>query len=223
MTIQEQLLSMRDDTYRAFHCRLMPTIAPERVIGVRVPLLRQFAKQLRNTPQAAAFMAQLPHHYYEENNLHAFLLEQLRDFDECIAALDKFLPYVDNWATCDSMSPNVFKKCHEQLLPHLHRWIASKETYTIRFAIEMFMNLFLDDHFDPSYLDTVAAVASEEYYVRMMVAWYFATALAKQYDATLPILEQRRLAPWIHRKTIQKACESHRLTPEQKAYLALKR
>ncbi|MCQ2261739.1 MAG: DNA alkylation repair protein [Bacteroidales bacterium] len=218
-SIQAKLFALQDLQYRDFQCKLMPTISPDRVIGVRTPLLRALAKELKGTAEAERFMAKLPHQYYEENNLHAFLLEQIKDFDQCIAALQRFLPYVDNWATCDSMSPKVFKKHHAELLQQIPKWLASKQTYTIRFGIGMLMGHFLDEDFDASYLEMVANVTEEDYYVRMMAAWYFATALTKQYETTIPILEQKRLAPWVHNKTIQKACESYRISPEIKTYL----
>ena len=217
--IQERLFALQDLQYRDFQCKLMPTISPERVIGVRTPLLRALAKELKGTAEAERFMAQLPHEYYEEDNLHAFLLEQIKEYDACIEALEHFLPYVDNWATCDSMSPKVFKKHHQELLRQIPLWLASGKTYTIRFGVGMLMGHFLDEDFEVSHLDIVAKVSEEDYYVRMMVAWYFATALAKQYEATIPFIEQQRLSPWVHNKTIQKACESYRISPEQKSYL----
>lgn len=218
-SIRERLFTLQDLQYRDFQCKLMPTVDQERVIGVRIPQLRALAKKLNGTPEAVRFMEQLPHQYYEEDNLHAFLLEQIKDYKSCIAALQRFLPYVDNWATCDSMSPKVFKKHHSELLQQIPKWLASKQTYTIRFGIGMLMGHFLDEDFDVSYLDMVANVTEEDYYVRMMAAWYFATALTKQYETTIPILEQKRLAPWVHNKTIQKACESYRISPEIKTYL----
>lgn len=217
--IQRKLFSMQDETYRAFQAKLMPTIDPERVIGVRTPLLRSFAKEFCKTSEAEIFMQQLPHTYYEENNLHAFLLEREKDFDTVIRKLDAFLPYVDNWATCDTMTPKVLSKHKQELLPHIDRWIKSGETYTVRYAIGLLMGLYLDDAFDPEYPEIVSRVQSEEYYVRMMVAWYFATALAKQYDEVLPYITENRLPLWTHNKTIQKAVESYRITPEQKAFL----
>ncbi len=219
MTITEQLLALQDLDYKAFQAKLMPTIAPETIIGVRTPLLRELAKRLKGTPEAEVFLKQLPHQYYEENNLHAFLIEGLKDFGTCIHVLDRFLPFVDNWATCDSMNPKVLKKQPEALEKQIRLWMDSKETYTVRFGIKMLMSHFLDEHFSPVYLEQVASVKSDEYYVKMMVAWYFATALSKQYDATLPFIEQHRLEPWTHRKAIQKAIESYRITDEQKQYL----
>lgn len=217
--VAEQLFAMQDLKYRTFHCGLMPTVAAETVIGVRTPQLRQFAKEFSKEPAAAQFLQILPHRYYEENNLHGFLIEGMKDYNQTIAALDKFLPFVNNWATCDLMCPKVFSKYLPELLDKLQHWLQSGQTYTIRFAIGMLMRFYLDDHFCPEYPKLVAAVQSEEYYVRMMVAWYFATALAKQYDAVLPWITQNRLDPWTHNKTIQKAMESNRISDEQKAFL----
>lgn len=217
--VQKELFSMQDEAYRMFQAKLMPTIDVETIIGVRTPNLRKFAKAFAQTDEAATFFQSLPHRYYEENNLHAFLLEQIRDFDACIAALDAFLPYVDNWATCDSMAPKVLGKQRDALLAHIRRWLTSEHPYTVRFAVGLLMRYYLDEAFSPAYLDMAAGIRSEEYYVRMMVAWYFATALAKQYEATLPVLEQNILDPWTHNKAIQKAVESYRITPEQRAVL----
>lgn len=215
--IREALFEMQDKEYRAFHAKLIPNIAPERIIGVRTPALRKYAKQLAKTAEAEAFLEELPHYYYEENNLHAFLLEQVKDYDACIAAWNRFLPYVDNWATCDMPSPKVFKKHLPELLPQLRQWMDSGETYTVRFAVGMLMRFYLEDGtFSPQYLQWVAAVRSEEYYVNMMVAWYFATALAKQWEAAYLYIKERRLSQWCHNKAIQKAVESSRITAEQK-------
>lgn len=217
--IEKRLFSLAEPDYRAFQCRLMPTVPKERVIGVRTPLVRALAKEFGKTPQAAQFLRELPHKYYEEDNLHAFILEGIKDFDECVAALDEFLPFVDNWATCDSMKPKVFLKHKKELLEPIGRWMASGDTYTVRFAVELLMNLYLDGDFDPAHLEWVAGIKSEEYYINMMVAWYFATALAKRYDKALPFVAEHRLSPWVHQKTIQKAVESFRLSEEQKTVL----
>lgn len=217
--VQKELFALQDLKYRAFHSKLMPTIDPELIIGVRTPQLRRFARQFSKTDASGAFLRELPHHYYEENNLHGFLIESMRDFDEAAAEADAFLPYVDNWATCDLMRPKAFAKNKERLLPWLQKWMAARHPYTIRFGIEMLMVHFLDEDFKPEYPEWVAALRSDEYYVNMMIAWYFATALAKQYDAVLPFLQQHRLSDWTHRKTIQKAIESDRIKPEQKMYL----
>lgn len=217
--IQTQLFSLQDCAYRDFNARLIPTVPKERIIGVRTPALRKFAKSLAKTPDAAEFLCELPHTYYEENNLHAFLLETFRDFDRLIEALDRFLPFVDNWATCDFMSPKLFQSRRDELLPHIFRWMDASDVYTVRFAIGMLMRHYLDDAFSPDYPALVAAVSSEEYYINMMIAWYFATALAKQYDAVLPYLTEHRLSSWIHNKTIQKAVESNRIPKETKQFL----
>ena len=217
--IRERLFAMQDDGYRAFHSRLIPTVDPALVIGVRTPALRKYAKELAKTPDAQEFLQCLPHQYYEENNLHGFLIEQLRDYDQTVAALDRFLPYVDNWATCDLMRPRVFQKHLPALIGQIPVWLSSGQTYTVRFGIEMLMTFYLDEAFQQEYLDWVSALRSDEYYVNMMIAWFFATALAKQYEAALPVLTEHRLSPWVHQKTIQKAVESYRLTAEQKVFL----
>jgi len=218
--VQSQLFELQDLKYWEFHCKLVPTVDPVTVIGVRTPELRKLAKEFAKTPESAGFLEILPHKYYEENNLHGFLIETIKDYNQIITALDKFLPFVNNWATCDLMSPKVFKKSLPELLQKIKEWLKSGHTYTIRFSIKMLMSFFLDEQFKPEYLELVAGVKSEEYYVNMMIAWYFATALAKQYDATLPYIEQHRLDnKWTHNKAIQKAIESYRITDEQKIYL----
>lgn len=225
--LQKRLFELQDLNYRKFQCKLMPTVDPETVIGVRTPELRRLAKEFskipgvtpESKPPAMEFLKFLPHKYYEENNIHGFLIETIKDYDWVIAELDAFLPYVDNWATCDLMSPKVFKKHLPELLDKIKDWVKSDHTYTIRFGIEMLMSFYLDDQFNPEYLELVAEVKSQEYYVNMMIAWYFATALAKQYGAALPCIEQHRLDTWTHNKAIQKAIESYRITDEQKAYL----
>ncbi len=218
-TITERLFELQDISYKQFHSKLMPTIDPEVIIGVRTPVLRKLAKELAGTTEAQAFLQELPHHYYEENNLHGFLLEAVRNFDTCIAAVNDFLPYVDNWATCDMMAPKVLKKDLPRLYEWVQHWIASGETYTIRFGVNMLMKYYLDEAFSVEYPDLVASISSEEYYVKMVVAWYYATALAKQYEVILPYLTEQRLDIWTHNKTIQKAVESYRITAEQKIYL----
>lgn len=217
--IQQRLFALQDAGYRDFHAALMPTVDKALVIGVRMPALRALAKELKGTELAADFMAALPHKYYEENNLHAALIGHIRDFDACIAAVERFLPYVDNWATCDMMNPRALAKDKAALLERIRLWLQSGHTYTVRFGMEMLMNHFLEEDFREEYLALVASVQSEEYYVRMMQAWYFATALAKQYEAAVTYLEQRRLGAWVHNKTIQKARESFRVSQEQKEYL----
>lgn len=217
--VRAKLFALQDTAYRDFQCKLTPSIKPETVIGVRAPAIRTIAKEYAKSPDAAVFLSALPHAYYEENNLHAALIGGIKDYGACVAAVDAFLPYVDNWATCDSLKPAVFKKRLDVLPREIERWLSSSHTYTIRFGVEMLMNHYLDAAFDESYLARVAALRSEEYYVNMMIAWYFATALAKQYDAALPYIEGRRLGAWTHNKAIQKAIESYRVTEEQKAYL----
>ena len=217
--IRAHLFAMQDAKYRDFTAKLTPTVPPERIIGVRTPELRRYAAELSKTEDAAAFMAALPHLYQEENNLHAFLIERIADYDACVAALDAFLPYVDNWATCDSMSPKCLKKQLPRLTGEIRRWMASDRVYTVRFGMGMLMRHFLDDAFDPAYLDWVAALRSEEYYINMMIAWFFATALAKQWDATLPFIVNCRLEPWVHNKAIQKAVESYRIPEDRKIWL----
>lgn len=219
MTVIDRLFALQDQDYREFHSRLMPTVEKSKVIGVRTPELRKLAKDLRGTQEAEEFLKALPHTYYEENNLHGFLLEYIRDYDTCIEALNRFLPYVDNWATCDMMSPKCLKKHLPALYEQCKLWIAGGEAYTVRFAVNMLMKYYLDDNFQPEYPELVASITSDEYYVKMVVAWYFATALAKQYDAVLPYFEKERLEFWTHNKAIQKAVESYRITNEQKAYL----
>lgn len=217
--IREALLAQGNEKFRAFNAKLMPGTDIDRVIGVKTPELKALAKQYAKHPDIGAFLEDLPHAYFEEKQLHAFLLCEIRDFDACLAAVERFLPYIDNWATCDQLSPKVFQKCSRDLLPHVEEWIGSGETFTVRFGVLCLMRYFLDADFAPEYPDRVAAIRSEEYYVNMMRAWYFATALAKQYEAIIPYLENHRLDVWTHNKTIQKARESYRITPEQKDYL----
>ena len=217
--IRKWLLSQEDKTYGEFQRKLIPGIDPETIIGVRTPVLRKYAKELSQSKQAFEFLKQLPHVYFEENQLHAFLLSADQDYEHCIAGVEAFLPYVDNWATCDQMSPKIFKKHLPELLGSIKKWIASDRTYTIRFGIGMLMQHYLDDAFLPDYLEMVAGIRSEEYYVNMMIAWYFATALAKQYEAVIGYIENGILDKWVHNKTIQKAVESFRITDAQKIYL----
>ena len=218
-SILEQLFALQDKEYQSFHSKLMPTIPPETVIGVRTPLLRKLAKELAGTPQAESFLHSLPHGYYEENNLHAFLVEKIRDYDRALAETERFLPYIDNWATCDCFCPKVFAKHKAELLVPIRRWLDSGQLYPARYAMGMLMRYYLDEDFQPEYLAWVAGVHSEEYYLNMMRAWYFATALAKQPDAALPWLMEKRLDVWTHNKTIQKAVESYRISPEMKQQL----
>ncbi len=217
--IQERLFALRDEGYRAFTLPLLPGLDPGRVIGVRTPEVRKLAKALKKEGKAAEFLAELPHVYFEENGLHAALLCLERDFDACLEGVLRFLPCIDNWATCDGLNPDAFKKHHRELIALVPDWLESGRTYTVRFGLGVLMNHFLDEEFHPEYLRWAAAVDTREYYVHMMAAWYFATALAKQYDSALPYIEQRRLDRKTHNKTIQKAVESYRITDEQKAYL----
>lgn len=217
--IRNDLFAMQDIAYRDFHSKLIPNIDAGLVIGVRTPELRKYAKQLAKTSEATEFLQILPHKYYEENNLHGFLIEGMKDYDATIQALDAFLPYVDNWATCDMIAPKVFKKHLPELLIKIKEWLVSEYVYAVRFGMGMLLKYYLDEAFAPEYLELVASVESEEYYIKMMIAWYFATALAKQYEATLPYIENHRLEQWTHNKAIQKAIESYRITPEQKEYL----
>lgn len=217
--IQKELFALQDITYRDFQAKLIPNLAEGSMIGVRTPELRKLAKQMAKQEEISVFLETLPHTYFDENQLHAFIISERKDFAQCMAGLTAFLPFIDNWATCDQLSPKVFEKHRQELLPYIKEWIVSDQTYTVRFAIGMLMEHFLDKDFDTAYLEMVSAVRSEEYYINMMIAWYFATALAKQYEAALPYIEEVRLAPWTHNKAIQKAIESNRITAEQKAYL----
>jgi len=217
--IRRRLFELQDTEYKEFTCKLIPTVDPDAVIGVRTPLLRKLAKEYARTPQAEEFMAALPHKYYEENNLHGFLIETIKDYDSAIRAVEEFLPFIDNWATCDQISPKVFKKHLPELYERIKIWLKSTRTYTVRFGVGMLMSLYLDDSFRQEMPELVAGIRSEEYYINMMIAWYFATALAKQPDAVMPFLQQRRLDKWTHNKAIQKAIESYRISEETKAYL----
>lgn len=221
-----RLFELADEKYKEFHSGLVPSLSPGTIIGVRMPVLRELAKQLLKESavpgasfSADDFMGNLPHTYYEENNLHAVFIEKIQDFEVCLKHIRKFLPYVDNWATCDMMNPAVFGKCRDELLPEIMKWTASRKTYTVRFGIGMLMRYYLDESFDVGFLDVVAEIESREYYVNMMRAWYFATALAKQYEKTLPFFEQKKMDKWTHNKGIQKALESFRLGVDRKSYL----
>ena len=217
--IREVLYGHQDLKYRDFQAKLIPGMEPEKMIGVRTPDLRKIAKQMAKREDIGEFLENLPHEFFDENQVHAFVISELKDYGRCVQEVERFLPYVDNWATCDQMSPKVFKKHKDLLLEYVNEWIKSDHTYVKRFAVGMLMEHFLDEDFKTSYLTKVSKIRSDEYYVNMMTAWYFATALAKQYDATLPYIEKQKLDIWTHNKTIQKAVESYRITPEQKAYL----
>ena len=217
--IRKELFALQDEKYQAFQLKLFPTLNPKSIIGVRTPDLRSYAKKLLKQEEIAEFLSDLPHRYFDENQLHAFIISEMKDYERCIGEVKSFLPYVDNWATCDQMSPKVFKKHLPELLECIREWIGSGKTYTIRFAVGMLLEHYLDDAFSLEYPEMVAGLRSSEYYVNMMIAWYFATALAKQYEAILPFIESRKLDAWTHNKAIQKAIESYRITPEQKEYL----
>lgn len=213
------LFEQKDEKYKKFQGGLIPNIHQDTVIGVRTPILRKMAKELAKTESAAAFLQELPHDYYEENQLHAFLLSQEKDFNVLIEKLDEFLPYVDNWSTCDQMNPKIFKKHRTKLIEHAYRWMDSDDTYAIRFGIKVLMDHYLDEDYQPEYLKRVSRIRSQEYYIRMMVAWYFATALAKQPDDALAMIEQKELDVWVQNKAIQKAIESYRVSDELKQHL----
>lgn len=243
--IQEMLFEMQDHGYKEFHSKLMPTVEQGKIIGVRVPILRKLAKELYKVWMANPtgercytyerrenkenlsvgksdvedFLKTLPHQYYEEDNLHAFLIEGIKDYEDCILALNDFLPYIDNWATCDSLKPKAFKKNKEKLLDDIDIWLKADSVYEVRFAMNMLMTHYLDADFKPEYLEKVASVINDEYYINMMKAWYFATALAKQYEVAIVYVEKRLLPEWVHKKTIQKAIESYRISSEKKTYL----
>lgn len=219
--LQKQLFALQDPGYREFHAGLIPGIPKEDIIGIRTPVLRKFAEEFARDHSRGAemFLKELPHCYYEENNLHMLLVTKIKDYPECLRKVEEFLPYINNWATCDLPAPKCFEKHREELLPVIRKWLLTTDTYTIRYGIGLLMRLYLDDMYRPEYADLVARVRSEEYYVNMMIAWYFATALAKQWDTVIPYLEERKLDRWVHQKTIQKAVESFRITSEQKVYL----
>ena len=219
MTVYERLAACGNEEYTDFVSKLVPNVPKETILGVKTPDMRRIAKEIRETEEAEAFLAELPHRYYEENLVHFFLIAMIRDFDRCVQAVETFLPFVDCWPVCDQSTPKVFAKNHEKLLPLIRKWIASDHVYTARFGIRMLMNEFLGEDFKPEYLAWVAAVKGEDYYIKMMVAWYFATALAKRYDESVIYIEERRLEPWTHRKAIQKAIESFRVSEEHKEYL----
>lgn len=219
MNIVEELKKLSDSKYAQFQVKLAPTIDKTSVLGVRVPLLRKFYKEAKNSVNWDEFLNELPHKYYDENMLHSMVVSDIKDYDKCIYELDKYLPYVDNWAACDTITPKVFKKNKDRLIIKINEWVDSKHIYTCRFGIQMIMNFFLDDDFKEEYLDIPLRVRSDEYYVKMMQAWFYATALAKQWDSAIKIIENKKLDTWVHNKTIQKAKESYRITEEQKVYL----
>ncbi|MCR5428692.1 MAG: DNA alkylation repair protein [Lachnospiraceae bacterium] len=219
MTVYERLAACGSEKYRDFQGKLVPNIPADTILGVKTPDMRNIAKEIKGTKEAEEFLRELPHRYYEENLVHFFLIAMIKDFDECVKAVETFLPYVDCWPVSDQASPKVFAKNHEKLLPFIKKWMGSEHVYTARFGLRMLMNEYLGADFKPEYLEWAAGVGGEDYYIKMMVAWYFATALAKQYDASITFIEERRLEPWTHKKAIQKAIESFRVSDEHKEYL----
>ena len=217
--IRVELFKMQDMDYRDFNSKLIPTVDKESMIGIRTPDLRKYAKQLGKSSDVIEFLQTLPHKYFDENQLHAFIISEIKDFKNCIDEINRFLPYIDNWATCDQLSPKVFKKNHNELFEYIKDWLKSDKVYTLRFGIGMLMEHFLDEDFDILYPETVSKIRSGEYYINMMIAWYFATALAKQYESVIPFIENNSLDVWTHNKAIQKSIESYRINDEQKAYL----
>lgn len=213
------LNELKDEKFKAFTSKLIPNISPDNILGIQTPKLRSLARVLKNDANIGVFLSTLPHRYLEENSLHAYIIEQINDYNRCIEEVDRFLPYIDNWGTCDGLRPKCFKKHTDKLIAEVQRWLESGKTYKVRFAIGMLMSYYLDEHFKLEYLEMVARIETDEYYVKMMIAWYFATALAKQYDSAIGYIERKDLKKWIHNKTIQKAVESYRITSEQKAYL----
>lgn len=219
MTIYDSLFEMRDENYKQFHKKLIPGINPDSIIGVRVPLLRKFAKTIFRTDECLKFLNELPHKFYDENCLHSILISEIKDFETALFYTEKFLPYVDNWAVCDILSPKAFKKNPKRLLDNIIKWTESDKTYTVRFGIKMQMDLFLEENFEPRFPEIISRIKSGDYYVDMMSAWYFATALAKRYDDVIPYLEEKRLPKQVHNKTVQKAIESYRISDDKKDYL----
>lgn len=219
MDILEELLKLKDEKYRDFTAKLNPTVSKETIIGIRLPILRELAKEYSKDSSSKDFLNNLPHKYFEENFIHAFLIEQIKDLDFLLESLNKFLPYVDNWAVCDSMNPKIFKKCSDIETKQVIKWVSSKETYTIRYGVNILMRHYLGDNFSSSHIDQLTKITNEDYYVKMVVAWYLATALAKKWDETIKYIESNKFERWTHNKAIQKAIESYRITPEQKEYL----
>lgn len=219
MSIREYLIANKDSKNADFQAKLTPTLPRENFLGIKVPRVREIEKEYRNTDEAKEFLNNLPHKYFDENMLHAVMISNIKDYDEVISLLEKFLPYVDNWAVCDIMSPVIFKKNKQRVIDDIKKWISSKHSYTVRFGIEMLMSHFLDADFNPCYLELPAKIVSEEYYVNMMIAWFYATALTKQWESAVPYIRNKCLPDWVHNKTISKACDSYRITPEQKEYL----
>ncbi|MBO4364123.1 MAG: DNA alkylation repair protein [Clostridia bacterium] len=219
MDLYDKLIEVRDPEYRDFQAKLVPNIPAETILGVRTPDMRRIAKEVFASGKAEEFLKDLPHRYYEENLIHFFVLAMIKDFDECVKGVEAFLPYVDCWPVSDQATPKAFTKNHERLLPYIRKWVASDHVYTARFGIRMLMNEFLGEDFREEFPELVASKKGDDYYLKMMIAWYFATALAKRYDETVKYFEERRLEEWVHRKAIQKALESFRVTEEHKEYL----
>lgn len=217
--IRAGLLNLKDTNYKEFHSKLVPTLDKDRIIGIRTPILRKYSNEISQTKHINIFLNTLPHYYYEENNLHAFCIEKIKDYRNCIEMLDKFLPYINNWATCDSMSPPILSKHKDLLIEQIKIWLNSSHTYTVRFGLKCLMTHYLDADFKEEYLIMASNIKSSEYYIQMMIAWFFATALAKQYETTISYITDNKLDLWIHNKTIQKALESYRITEERKLYL----
>ena len=217
--INKRLQSLRDENYKNFHSKLMPTVSEDKIIGIKIPILKQYAKEIAKNQAIGEFLKDLPHAYYEENNLHAFIIASEKDYQKCIVSVEEFLPYIDNWATCDSLIPKCFKKNKDKLLSKILVWIKTNHTYTVRFAIKLLMSLYLDENFKEEYLELVSNVRSNEYYVNMMIAWYFQTALTKQYDSAIKYLVDKKLPVWVHNKAIQKSIESFRISEDKKQYL----
>lgn len=217
--IRDKLFALSDENYKTFNSRLIPTVPLEKMIGVRTPALKQLAKETARSADCGSFLSALPHDFFEENQLHAFIISLSKDFNECIAQTTKFLPYIDNWATCDQLCASVYKKHTDELMPYILRWISSEHIYTVRYALRCLMMYYLDDKFDPQQLSLAASANNSDYYVAMAQGWYFATALAKHWNETLPWLEQRRLDLVVHKITVKKALESFRVCDEHKAVL----
>ena len=218
--IRARLFELKDDKYAAFHRKLIPTVNPDKVLGVRTPALKKFAKEVAKDEEGCtAFLQELPHRYYDENQLHAFIISGIKEYESCVYEVEKFLPYVDNWATCDQMLPAVFKKNKDELVKKIYEWLDSDKTYTVRFGIGMLMKHYLEEDFKPEYLERVSLIRSDEYYIQMMIAWYFATALSFRYDDALPYIRDDKLDPDVKKKTVRKAIESYRISKEQKDYL----
>ena len=217
MDIKEKLFAMKEEKYGDFSASLMPDMPRERVIGVRIPKLRAFVKEISGN--TSDFISILPHYFFEENNLHAFIISSISDFDRCVSEVDRFLPYIDNWATCDSLRPSCFSKNKDKLLEYIYRWMRSDKVYTVRFAIEMLMVHYLEDDYSDDYAKLVASVRSEEYYVNMMIGWYFATALTKRWDSVIYFIEEGLISPVARKMAIRKGIESLAIPNERKAYL----